>query len=66
VTEENQVHEFIYPVARYPEKIQSLNFDKVPVVRGVLSGIKGQYLIFEDNRVINLRNFGGYQIRFQA
>lgn len=66
VTGNNLVHEFSYPVAHYPEKIQSLNFDKEPEVKGVLSGIKGQYLLFEDNRVINMRNFGGYQIRFQA
>ncbi|MFO7669116.1 MAG: DUF2797 domain-containing protein [Bacteroidales bacterium] len=66
VTGNNLVHEFIYPVAHYPEKIQSLNFDKEPEVKGVLSGIKGQYLLFEDNRVINMRNFGGYQIRFIA
>jgi hypothetical protein len=66
VTGNNLVHEFSYPVALYPEKIQSLNFDKEPEVKGLLSGIKGQYLLFEDNRVINMRNFGGYQIRFQA
>ena len=66
VTDDHKVHEFIYPVARYPEKIRSINFDKEPGVKGVLSGIKGQYLLFEDNRVINMRKFGGYLVRFQS
>ena len=63
VTSNNHVLELVYPVSQYPEKIKSLNFDKVPHVSGVLTGIKGQYLMFEDNSVMNMRKFGGYQIR---
>ena len=55
-----------YPVLRYPEKIKSLNFDKDPLVSGVLTGIKGQYLMLDQDRVINIRKFGGYQVRFRA
>lgn len=62
----DKVTKLVYPVDQYPEKIKSLNFDKEPEVSGVLSGIKGQYLIFEDNSVINMRKFGGYLIGFQA
>ena len=50
-----------YPVKQYPDKINALSFDKEPVVEGVLTGIKGQYLIF-DCGVINLRRFAGYEI----
>ena len=64
VTDNNRVYEFAYPIGRYPEKIKSLNFDKEPELSGILSGIKGQYLLFDDNRVINMRKFGGYLIRF--
>jgi hypothetical protein len=60
------VHEFRYPVEHYPEKIKSLNFDKEPEVKGVLSGIKGQYLLFDDNSVINMRKFGGYLISLRV
>jgi hypothetical protein len=56
----------VYPVVQHPKKTKSINLDNDPVVSGVLSGIKGQYLIFEDNRVINIRKFGGYLIRFQT
>lgn len=54
-----------YPVLNYPTKVASLNFDKTPVVEGVLQGIKGQYLIL-DTGVINLRKFGAYNINFYA
>ncbi len=48
-----------YPVLEYPTKISSLSFDKTPEISGVLKGIKGQYLLF-DNGVLNIRKFGGY------
>jgi hypothetical protein len=31
--------------------------------QGKITGIKGQYILFEDNRVLNIRKFGGYSIR---
>ena len=50
-----------YPVNNYPAKVSSLNLDKTPEVSGVLEGIKGQYLIF-DNGVINIRKYAGYEV----
>lgn len=54
-----------FPVKDYPEKIKSLNFDKMPEIEGVLQGIKGQYLIL-DIGVLNIRKFGGYLVEFSA
>jgi len=54
-----------YPVTQYPEKVKSFNFDKTPEVRGVLKGIKGQYLIL-DSGVLNMRKFGGYHLQIHA
>lgn len=51
-----------FPVVQYPEKVQSLNLDKTPEFKGVLKGIKGQYLIFDDNTVFNVRGSEGYYI----
>ena len=48
-----------FPVAQYPVKIKSLNLSKTPYFSGVLKGVKGQYLIFEDNTVFNVRNNEG-------
>ncbi|MEM7469130.1 MAG: DUF2797 domain-containing protein [Pseudomonadota bacterium] len=53
-----------YPVNEFPQKISSLNFDKMPEVTGKLVGIKGQYLIF-DTGVINIRKFTGYDVRVE-
>ena len=59
------VVEIDFPVERYPDKIKSFNFDKTAEVEGVLQGIKGQYLIFNEG-VINLRKFGGYEVEFRT
>lgn len=62
---EEQTRQFIYPVAHYPEKIKSHNLDKSSTIRGVLQGIKGQYLIL-DTGVINIRKYTGYEIKIRA
>jgi hypothetical protein len=59
-SENDEILEFNYPVGHYPTKVNSLNLDKTPVVEGVLNGIRGQYLIFENGSVINIRRFSGY------
>jgi len=66
ITKDMLQMELAYPVFQYPVKIKSLNFEKDPVVSGVLDGIKGQYLMLDQNRVINMRKFGGYLIRLQT
>ena len=44
-----------FPVNKYPEKPKSLNLVKEISYSGTLVGIKGQYLIFEDQTVFNVR-----------
>lgn len=44
-----------FPVLQYPVKPKSLNLEKELNYTGVLKGIKGQYLIFEDDVVFNVR-----------
>ncbi len=51
-----------FPVEQYPAKVKSLNLDKTPHFTGILKGIKGQYLIFEDGTVFNVRSYEGYVI----
>ena len=61
--ENEKVQELVYPVESVPEKITSHNLEKTPEFRDRLTGIKGQYLIFE-TRVINLRKYSGYHVAF--
>ncbi|MGA1226499.1 MAG: DUF2797 domain-containing protein [Tamlana sp.] len=51
-----------FPVNRYPEKPKSLNIIKEHSYTGKLVGIKGQYLIFEDETVFNIRGNEGLVI----
>lgn len=44
-----------FPVEKYPKKPNSLNLIKDQTYTGKLTGIKGQYLIFEDDTVFNIR-----------
>jgi hypothetical protein len=60
---ENEVTEINYPVEQFPVKIKSVGFDKLPEITGKLAGIKGQYLIFDDSRVLNIRKHNGYFLR---
>jgi hypothetical protein len=60
------IAEIQYPVIQFPTKVTSVGFDKNPEITGKLYGIKGQYLIFNDGRVLNLRKHGGYVLHMMA
>ena len=62
-SEKNNLYELHYPVLQYPNKVNSLNLDKSPNFSGKLTGIKGQYLMFEDGTVFNVRTFEGYVVK---
>ncbi|MDO6709805.1 DUF2797 domain-containing protein [Aliiglaciecola sp. 2_MG-2023] len=51
-----------YPVSEYPSKIKSINLDKEFEFEGVLNGIKGQYWMLDNDRVINMRKYSGYHL----
>ncbi|MFW6329076.1 MAG: DUF2797 domain-containing protein, partial [Alkalispirochaetaceae bacterium] len=63
---DSEVQEIHYPVATPPEKVRSVNLDKEPITTGELAGIRGQYLIFRDQRVINIRRYSGYVIELRV
>jgi hypothetical protein len=52
-----------FPVNKYPQKVKSLNLIKTPTYQGVLKGIKGQYLIFDDSTVFNVRANEGLVVK---
>ena len=55
-----------FPVKKYPEKPRSLNLQKTPLYKGKLVGIKGQYLIFEDETVFNVRSNEGLVVHIEV
>jgi hypothetical protein len=65
-TDDEEIENFEYPVLFYPSKIKSIALEKVNNFTGKLIGIKGQYLIFENDLVINLRKYTGYIVEFKG
>lgn len=63
--EDNEIVEINYPVFEYPEKVNSFSFDKEQQIKGKLLGIKGQYLIFNEGRVLNIRKHNGYKVELE-
>lgn len=61
--QEAQLFQMHYPVLNYPKKVTSLSLDRTPNFQGRLSGIKGQYLLFQDGTVFNVRTFEGYVVK---
>lgn len=54
-----------FPVVKYPQKPKSLNLEKTPSYTGKLVGIKGQYLIFDDETVFNVRSNEGLVVAIE-
>jgi hypothetical protein len=57
--------EINFPVSEYPIKPATQKLVKNKLITGVLKGIKGQYLIFNDNKVFNVRSHEGFVVRIK-
>lgn len=62
ILEDNQMIHLEYPIHRYPLKINTFNLKKNPELEGILIGIKGQYLMFDNDIVFNVRSHEGFVI----
>ncbi|MCO5274721.1 MAG: DUF2797 domain-containing protein [Flavobacteriales bacterium] len=51
-----------YPLENVPPKLVSVHLDKLPEIAGKLQGIKGQYLVWADGRVLNVRSHSGFHV----
>jgi len=51
-----------YPTIQLPSKPKSIKLDSIPDVEGCLMGIKGQYWLFDNDRVLNIRAHAGYEV----
>jgi hypothetical protein len=63
ISENDVISELTYPVITFPKSVQVLNLDKTPLIKGRLNGIKGQYLLFENDIALNIRRHTGYDIQ---
>ncbi|QYJ68628.1 DUF2797 domain-containing protein [Flavobacterium litorale] len=61
-----QLYALDYPILEYPKNVTSLNLIKTPTYTGKLTGIKGQYFIFEDGTVFNVRSNEGHVVQINV
>jgi hypothetical protein len=61
-TYDDTVTAISYPFNHNIEKFKLINLETQPEIESKLVGIKGQYLIFENGDIINIRKHNGYLI----
>ena len=66
ILKNESVVDFEYPNINFPVKVKSLDLLKVNRIKARLIAIKGQYLLFDDNTVLNIRKHTGFKISLQA
>ena len=54
-----------FPVLEYPDNPKSIKLNKDSSFSGILKGVKGQYLIFEKNQVLNYRAHEGHIFKIE-
>jgi hypothetical protein len=62
IANDDDVHKITYPVLQLPAKPKSIKLDTCPLLQGRLLGIKGQYWLLDNDRVINIRSHAGYEV----
>lgn len=62
VTPSDTIHHLSFPMLDLPSKVTSLKLDRQPLIEGILTGIKAQYLILDNTNVLNIRSHSGYEI----
>ncbi|MDD3740230.1 MAG: DUF2797 domain-containing protein [Bacteroidales bacterium] len=62
---DNTICRIIYPYDYNIQNFNSLSLDKTPSINGRIMGIKGQYLIFENGDILNVRTHNGYFINLE-
>ena len=65
IVEEIKTTRFNFPVLKIPTKVRRLKLEKENIYKGLLKGIKGQYLIFEDNTVFGVRAHEGTKVEIK-
>ena len=65
-TDQDEVVKLSYPVTRYPEKAGYGKLAPGADLTGKLMGIRGQYLLFDNGKVFNVRNNEGLIVSLSA
>ena len=63
INDKSKVLNIEFPVNKFPQKPNSVKLKKNAKFTGKLMGVKGQYLIFDNDKVINYRAHEGHIFR---
>lgn len=61
----SELFTFEYPSLEKPDKITTINIETKKSVEGILTGIRGQYLILDNNKVFNIRTYEGRHVEIE-
>ncbi|MBG39915.1 MAG: hypothetical protein CMP74_01675 [Flavobacteriales bacterium] len=64
VINKSEIKKINFPINKLPNKVKSIVLDKKNIPGLKLVGIKGQYLIFDNDEVFNVRRHKGYLVDF--
>jgi hypothetical protein len=59
---DSEVLKFNYQIDKSIDSVKSISLKKSDDIEGILIGVKGQYLIFDDSSVFNVRSNEGYLV----
>ena len=59
---DSEVLKFNYQIDKSIDSVKSISLKKSDDIEGILVGVKGQYLIFDDSSVFNVRSNEGYVV----
>jgi len=65
ISKNDTITSIAYPHINNLDKIKSINIEKTPLVEGILTGVKGQYLIIDNLYVLNVRKYTGYHLNIR-
>ena len=61
---QSEIKKINFPINKFPNKVKSIVLDKKNISGLKLIGIKGQYLVFDNDEVFNVRRHKGYLVDF--
>lgn len=62
---DDTIYKLQYPITEFPQKVKSLSLLKQKEFEGKLVGIKGQYWVFDDGTVWNVRGHEGFYVKIE-
>lgn len=63
---DDTIYRFEYPKISIPENISTINLEKTQSLGGILTAIRGQYIIFDNSQALNIRTYEGRHIELEV